>query len=119
MVCHHPALTFVPELKSGAAASVLEDWPRPFPMPEEALDSRDRAIPAWQIWTPRFWEETMNDLPPRPAAHSRICSVAITTYITRAAEPKILDQLVDCIRRFHPWEHPIIEATECLLYVPR
>lgn len=50
--------------------------------------------------------------------HSRICSVAITTYVRRATDHNILNQMVDAIRRFHPWEHPIVEVTECLLYIP-
>ena len=54
MVCHYPASMFMPELKFGAAASVLEVWPCPFPMPEAALYAGDRAIPARQIWTPHF-----------------------------------------------------------------
>jgi hypothetical protein len=50
--------------------------------------------------------------------NSNIRSIAVTTYISCKEDQKIIDHLVDAVRRFHPWEHPIVETTECLLYVP-
>jgi hypothetical protein len=44
--------------------------------------------------------------------------VAIVTYLARNSNPRSLEQVVEAARAAHPWEHPIIEFTDCLLYVP-
>jgi hypothetical protein len=47
----------------------------------------------------------------------RVGKAAIVTYV-RHCEPQILDRLSNEIGRVHSWEHPVIEFTECLLYMP-
>jgi len=43
---------------------------------------------------------------------------AMVTYLRYDCEPHFLELLVAEIKKVHPWEHPVIEFTECLLYVP-
>jgi hypothetical protein len=48
----------------------------------------------------------------------RLGRVAITSFIEHDASPVTLENIVEAVRAVHPWEHPIIEFTECLLYLP-
>ncbi len=45
-------------------------------------------------------------------------SIAVTTYVDYETSSDMFRQVVDAVRAVHPWEHPIIEFGECLLYVP-
>jgi hypothetical protein len=42
----------------------------------------------------------------------------IITYLDRVRGERVLDDLVNAIVNAHPWEHPVIEITDCFLYVP-
>jgi hypothetical protein len=48
----------------------------------------------------------------------RVGKAAVVTYVIRDCDPQILDRLTAEIVKVHPWEHPVIEFTECLLYLP-
>jgi hypothetical protein len=50
--------------------------------------------------------------------HTVLGKAAVVTYVNRDCGEEILRQLVEAVRAVHPWEHPIIEFTECSLYVP-
>ena len=43
---------------------------------------------------------------------------AVVTYVARDCGQDILDRLVVDVAKVHPWEHPVIEFTECLLNIP-
>jgi hypothetical protein len=44
--------------------------------------------------------------------------IAVISFIDYNVSADILESIVEAVRAVHPWEHPIIEFTECLLYVP-
>lgn len=48
----------------------------------------------------------------------RLGKAAVVTYLRRDCKPQVLERLIAEIRKVHPWEHPVIELTECRLYVP-
>jgi hypothetical protein len=52
---------------------------------------------------------------------TKLGKAAIVTYMACESNDngqQNLDRLISEIRKVHPWEHPVIEFTECLLYLP-
>jgi hypothetical protein len=45
-------------------------------------------------------------------------NAALVTYLDQNCGDGVLQELVTRIAAAHPWEHPVIEITDCLLYVP-
>jgi hypothetical protein len=48
----------------------------------------------------------------------RLATVTVTSYVEYRDNVENLERVVAAVRAVHPWEHPIIQFSECLLYVP-
>jgi hypothetical protein len=45
-------------------------------------------------------------------------TVAVTSFIDFEHGDGAFEHIVEAVKAVHPWEHPIIQFSECLLYVP-